>query len=418
MKYIFAKVFVILVTFFLFTSCSSLYNQNTLLKNGEEVTLHDLDITRFAEAYELLQEEYYGYEWINKEEIVDGMIAGMLEKVGDRHSEYLTLDEKKDFLDVLNGDFEWIGAVINKNDFGVEVERVLKGSPAKESGILPGDIIIQAGDIELKDLSLYEAVDKIKGSAGSQVLLSILREGNFWVIEKVVTRAHIDIPSVESEYLENKNLGYISVNMFGEDTSWEFIQELSVLEKQKISGLIIDLRDNGGGYLNEAVSLLGKLLWDNKIAVTTKGRKLLSHKNYFTFSDGDIFQKPLVVIINENSASASEIVAGALQDYEKAIIVGKKSYGKGSVQNPFDLSDTSMFKITTAHWYTPNGKSIEGEGITPDIDIEILEEDFTENENGGFDFYDRQMEEAKNILEKFIEKKSLGDTIEEVKNSL
>lgn len=368
----------------------------------------DLDISYFWEVYNFIKENYYSFDWIKKEVLVNGMIKGMVESLGDKHSEFMTKKEKQQFEEVLSWDFEWIGAVVEKNELGVIVDRVLSWSPAKESGILSWDIIVKADGKELKELDLYDAIGFIKWVAGSKVKLTIIRQWENDFIEKEVIRDKIKIPSVDSQYLEKEKMGYIIINIFWDNTYTDFKKALEELEAKNIEWLVIDLRDNGGGYLQSAVEILSLFIKDKELLVTTKYRDSFLNKNYYSINDGKIFDKKIVVLVNGNSASASEITAWALKDYGKAIIVGEKTYWKWSVQEPFDISNGGLLKITIAKWYTPKWISIEESWITPDIEIKFQKEDYEKR-------HDRQLEEAKKILKSFEEKKLFQITIDEYK---
>ncbi|MDD2487579.1 MAG: S41 family peptidase [Candidatus Gracilibacteria bacterium] len=357
----------------------------------------DIDLTLFNESYRIIAENYYSFSNISSKDLVLGMIKGIVGALNDKHSEYFNIDETKQFNEVLNGDFEGIGAVIQKNDFGVFIDRIIAGSPAKEAGLLSGDIIIKANGIDLKDINLTDAVNKIKGKAGTKVSLEIIRPGEKEILKLDVIRRKITIPSVDSKILDN-NTGYIMLSIFGEKTGDEFKKTLDDLYSKNISGLIIDLRDNGGGYLETSVSILSNFIDKDKVLVTTKEKNPLNNRSYFSIGNNNK-KIPIVVLINENSASASEITAGALKDYNLGVIVGMKSYGKGSVQEPFTLSDGSELKITIAKWFTPLDHGIDGIGINPDIEVKFKQEDIKNN-------FDRQLDEAKKALQKYIE---LGD---------
>jgi len=289
------------------------------------------------------------------------------------------------------------------------VERIIAGSPAKEAGLLSGDIITKANNEELKDLSLTEAVSKIRGKANTTVTLEVVRAGQKEIITKVVTRKKIDIPSVDGKVIEGTNIGYIALSIFGEKTADDFNKTLMDLESKKVTGLVIDLRDNGGGYLETAVAILSNFVEKDKVLVVTKEKNPFLNRSYFSYGNT---QKPLpiVLLINENSASASEITAGALKDYNLAILVGQKSYGKGSVQQPFNLSDGSEMKVTVAKWYTPKDYGIDKVGINPDIEVKFEKEDYEKK-------YDRQLEEAKKVLLDFVKTGDRQKTIDEyIKN--
>ncbi|MDD3145237.1 MAG: S41 family peptidase [Candidatus Gracilibacteria bacterium] len=366
---------------------------------------NDLNLTKYWAIYDIIKKEYFDENTINNDKLLESSITGLVNGLGDKHSTYFNKDENKSFNETLSGDFEGIGAVVEVNPLGVAIDRIIKGSPAKKFDLRSGDIIISANDISLQGMNLVEAVNNIKGPAGTIVKLDILREGEESLVKKEVVREKIKIPSVDFEKFDN-NTGYISINMFGEETSRDFKNALN--ELKDTSGIIIDLRDNGGGYLISAVEILSNLIENGNIVVVTKYKDENIDEVYNSINDGNIYEGKIVVLINENSASASEITAGALRDYNKAIIVGKKSYGKGSVQKPFELNDGSMLKLTVAKWFTPKGVNIDSDGIIPDVEVNFTEEDYK-------NLYDRQKEEAKKILDTFIETKAFNLTIDNYK---
>ncbi|MCD5385255.1 S41 family peptidase [Candidatus Gracilibacteria bacterium] len=406
----FALFFIIFLTSFTLGFIFSLYiNKNidySLLKNNNgvvNVVKKDLDLSKFWEVYSLIKLDYFESDGLNKNDLIDSSIKGLVDGLGDKHSEFFNKKETEQFNNVLSGDFEGIGAVVKKDTLGVKIERLIKGSPAKKSGLKSGDLIIKSNGESLEGLSLFDAVEKIKGPAGTKVLLEILRVGEKNILEIEVIRDKIKIPSVETKKLENNDIGYISINMFGEETSKEFKNALEQNFNKK--GLIIDLRYNGGGILNSSIQILSNFIEKNKLLVTTKYKNPLFNRPYFSINTGKIYTGKIVILINENSASASEIISGALKDYKKAILVGVKSYGKGSVQKPFILDDGSMLKLTVAKWFTPNNINIDYEGINPDIEVHFKKEDYTpeEGKEKEFKFYDRQLEVAKKVLKSFID---------------
>jgi len=400
----FFLIILLFLTSFLFWVFSTLYvaksDDNILSKTrwNSIFSLQNqwsLDFSSLNDTYNILKENYYDVDEIEKQVLIEWMKKWLVEALGDRHSEFMTPEEKERFEGVLSWDFEWIWAVVEKVPIGVEIERIIKWSPAKKSWVRAWDIVLEANDVKLEELSLYDAVDKIKWPAWSSVVLKILRAWESEVLEIVVVREKIKIPSVEQEYFEEENMSYIAINLFWEETAREFKKELESIPSTS-KGLIIDLRDNGGWYLQSSVEILSEFIESKKPLVETKYRQSQFNTTYYSNNNGNIFDKKIVVLINENSASASEITAGTLRKYNKAIVVWKKSYGKWSVQQPFDLSDGSLIKLTIAKWYIPWWETIDKLGIEPDIEIDFLDEDF-ENE------YDRQKEEAKKILQKFID---------------
>jgi carboxyl-terminal processing protease len=380
-------------------------------KTSEKVSIFSgekMDMKDFWEVYEIIEKDYFTQDAIQKEDLLAWAISWMVNALWDRHSEFMNPEITQKFNEVLEGDFEWIGAVVEKVPLWVKIERILKGSPAKKYDVRWWDIIIKANDINLDELDIYDAVDVIKWPAGSQVSLTILRSGEDEILEISVTRERIHIPSVEQEYFKDGNIAYIAINMFGDSTAQEFIIALDEVKKSGVDGLIIDVRDNGGWYLQSAVQILSEFIPEKEILVKTRYKNSFFDENYLSVNDGNIYDKNIIVLINENSASASEITAWALREYDKAILIGQKTYWKGSVQQPFDMADWSLLKLTVAKWFTPDGKNIDDEGIMPDIEIEFLEEDYESQ-------YDRQLEEAKEILKIFIEKDTIWLTIEEYK---
>lgn len=371
----------------------------------------NLDLKRFWEVYNKIEKESYWFSEIDKENLLDGAIKWLVEWLDDKHSLYMNSDEKTQFEWMLSWDFEWIWAIVDKHALGVEIDRVIKWSPALKYWLKAKDIIIKANSIDLQDMDLYEAIGYIKWPAGSEVDLEILREWEWKILEITVIRDKITIPSVNHELLEN-NIGYIALNMFWDDTVSEFQKALWKLSNT--DGLIIDLRDNWGWYLYAATEILSELLEHDLLLVTTKYSTIFSpNEVYKSINYWEPYNKKIIVLINENSASASEIVAWALHDYNKAILVWKKSYGKWSVQQPFNVSNDSLLKITIAKWFTPNDRNIDKEGIIPDILVEFEKEDYIPEKwkESEFIFYDRQLETAKSVLSQFIISDSFEETI-------
>jgi len=406
------QLFVIFLTSFMLWIIFSFYignnSNNELLKIDNWLlktnfsNKSDLDLTKFYNVYNLIKFNGYDSEWISKNELVDSAIKWLVEWLWDKHSEFFNKKETKQFNDVLAWDFEWIWAVVEKNILWVKIERLIKWSPAKKSWLKSWDIIISANWEKLEWLWLYESVEKIKGPAWTKVLLEVIRVWEKNILEIEVIRDKIKIPSVNTEVYNNWKIVYISINMFWEDTAKEF--KKSLYKNKKAEWLIIDLRDNWGWYLQSAVSILSDLIENDKTLVKTKYKDKFSNISYPSINNWDEYKWKIVVLINENSASASEITAWALKDYKKAILVWKKSYWKWSVQKPFDLSDGSMLKLTVAKWFTPHDNNIDWEWIMPDIEVDFKKEDYTPEEWKEEEFvpYDRQLEVAKEVLNTFI----------------
>jgi len=389
---------------------SDLLKSKTYVVTGESTYEEsDLDLTRVLEAYYFLEREYFDTSVIKKNDLVESAIKWMVDWLWDKHSEYMTKKETKNFNEALSWDFEWIGAVVEKVELWVAIERILKGSPAKKFGLLKWDILIEANGVELEGLDLYEAVDNIKWPAWTKVVLKFLRAWEIEPLEKEVIRWKIKIPSIDSKVLEDTNIWYIAINMFWWDTEFEFKKALD--ELKDTDGLVIDLRDNGWGYLQSAVVILSNFIKNGKNLVFTKYKNIFDNNVYKSVNEWDTYDWKIVVLINGNSASASEITAWALRDYNKAILVWEKSYWKWSVQQPFDLNNGGTLKLTIARWFTPKNKNIDKEWIEPDIEVKFEKEDY-END------YDRQLEEAKKILNNFIKYGSLKLSIDKYNSTM
>ncbi|MBP9779749.1 S41 family peptidase, partial [Candidatus Gracilibacteria bacterium] len=253
-----------------------------------------------------------------------------------------------------------------------------------------------------------EAVNKIRGPKGTTVILSIVTVKDEQKKEVTITRDTVVVPSVESRVLTGGQIGYIGISVFGETTAVDIESALNKLTQSGVQAIVVDARSNGGGYLESAVDILSLFLGKNKIAVITKGNNPKDNQKFYTKNLAFSLPKiPVVMLVNSMSASATEILAGALQDYDRAIIIGETSYGKGSVQTPFLLSDGSLVKVTTAKWYTPKERGIDEKGIIPDIEIHFRDEDFKSA-------YDRQLEGAISVITLMLNsKKSFAEWKEE-----
>ncbi len=365
----------------------------------------NISLDKYWSVYDIIKKEYYDADTLDNNKLLESSIYWLLQWLWDKHSNYLNAEENKGFMDSLSWDFEWIWAIVEEHPIWVVIDRIIKGSPSKKYDLRSWDIIVSANWISLEWLTLYDAVSNIKWPAWTSVTLEILRWNNLEKIKKEVIREKIKIPSVDFEKTD-ENIWYISINMFWEETALEFSRAIMDLKDTK--WIILDLRDNWWGYLISAVEVLSEFIENWKPLVITKYKDNKYNEIYKSINTGGTYSWKLVILINENSASASEITAGALKEYQKAIVVWKKSYGKGSVQEPFDLGDWSMVKLTVAKWFTPMGINIDKDWIFPDIEISFLEEDYKNS-------YDRQKEEAKKILNSFIQTKALNLTIDKYK---
>lgn len=329
----------------------------------------NLDFSSVEDVYDLLKQKYDGT--LDARKLEQGLKKGLVNAADDPYTVYLSPDDAKEFSADLNGTFTGIGAELGKRDGKLVVIAPLSGSPAEKAGLQAGDQIVTVDDKDVSNLSIDEAVGKIRGDVGTEVVLGVIRDGN--AVKVPIVRAEINVPSVESKVLAG-NVGYIKISRFGDDTTELAKQAAADFKAKQVKGIIVDVRNNGGGLLSSAVDVAG--LWlNNKVVVQEKtGGKVTS-----TLRTGDnppLDGIPTVVLINGGSASASEILAGALHDQKAATLLGEKTYGKGSVQELIDLPDGGKLKVTVARWFTPNGKNIDKEGIKPDEVIKLTDDDY------------------------------------------
>jgi carboxyl-terminal processing protease len=314
----------------------------------------------------------------SKDELLKAAIGGILSVLDDKYTEYFTAEEYKKIMESYSGTMSGIGVVFTLDDEGqVVVVRILEDTPASRAGIMEGDIITEVDGIKIKDMDLDKVLAMIRGKEGTEVNIKIYRPEEYDIIEVTVTRAIFDVPNLVSEILE-EDVGYIWYYAFQDGGAQQLDREIQKLIDGGAKGLILDLRNNPGGVLDDAVEVCDLFL-DEGIIVTIRERmedKEIIGK--YSAREGKYTEISLVVLINEFSASASEVVAGALRDNKRAILVGERSYGKGVVQVIYELSDGSGIKFTTAKYFLPSGLSIDGVGINPDVLVK-LEPDATED---------------------------------------
>ncbi|GAB4469522.1 MAG: S41 family peptidase [Anaerolineae bacterium] len=327
----------------------------------------DEEFEVFWEVWDTVESRFY-YDLPDEQTRVYGAINGLIESLGDEHSGFVD-PESADFMrERLSGTFEGIGAVVETApEGGVYILRVLDNSPADKAGLLAGDIIIEADGVDLTEKTLDEGVQLIRGPAGTPVNLTVLRQGESELLSITVLRGRIEFPTVEYEMLEG-DIGYVALFDFYSLATDRTRDALRTLTRQGAKAIIFDLRGNGGGYLNQAIDV-ADLFLDRGIVLIQ--RDVDGNYIEYTSRSGDLAEDiPLVVLVDQNSASASEIVAGAIRDRERGTLIGVTTFGKGSVQTLYDLSDGSILRLTTANWYTPNDLSISEAGIEPDIVVE------------------------------------------------
>lgn len=326
----------------------------------------------FWEAWNIVHSEFVDQP-LDDVTLMRGAIRGMMEAVGDKQTFYMDPVVYETETSALSGEYEGIGAFVDTTGDYLSIISPIEGSPAEAAGLKPGDLIIAIDGVDMTGTPPEEARQKVIGPAGTTVTLSVAREGQEEPLEFIITRAKITIPSVTGKMLEN-DIAYIDINQFGDKTTSELNTVLGELLPQNPKGIIIDLRNNGGGYLQTSIEVASEFIDKGVILYERYGDG--SRDTYNALGNGRATDLPIVVLVNEGSASASEILAGALQDYERAQLVGVITYGKGSVQQWIPLSDENgAARVTIARWLTPDERLIDGVGLTPDFTVELTEDD-------------------------------------------
>jgi len=321
----------------------------------------------FAEAYSRIKQNYV--ESVDDKELIEHAIRGMLEGL-DPHSDFLMGDDYLDLKESTHGEFGGLGIEVGTENGFIKVIAPMDDTPAQKAGVKAGDLIIRLDEKPVKGMSLSKAVKLMRGKPGTELMLTILRKGEEQPLQIKVVRDIIHVVSVKSRLLEEK-FGYIRISNFQIATARNLLEKVEKLQQQaegSLKGLILDLRNNPGGVLTAAVAVSDAFL-DHGLIVYTEGRTADSKITYSATANDILDGAPIVVLVNEGSASASEIVAGALQDHGRAVIIGQQTFGKGSVQTVVPVMEDAAIKLTTARYYTPHGRSIQAEGIKPDIEL-------------------------------------------------
>ncbi|MFW5451707.1 MAG: S41 family peptidase [Methylophagaceae bacterium] len=338
------------------------------------------ELRAFSEIFGRIKNNYV--EEVDDKELLQNAIRGMLAGL-DPHSTYLDLDDFQDLREGTSGEFGGLGIEVTMEDGFVKVVSPIDDTPAARGGVLAGDLIIRLDETPVKGMALSDAVDIMRGKPDSKILLTIIREGEDKPLKIELTRAIIKVKSVKKRMLD-PGYGYVRISTFASRTGASLQEAISALKEENegdLKGLVLDLRNNPGGLLNAAVEVSDAFITKGLI-VYTDGR-VEDAKQKFNAKPNDVLKgAPLIVLVNGGSASASEIVAGALQDHQRAVILGTKTFGKGSVQTVMPLTNDTAVKMTTARYYTPSGRSIQAEGIVPDIEIEGIK--VTSSEKSAF----------------------------------
>ena len=400
----FAIIFLIVGSFYLGFNRGEKYSSNGQAVNPT-VPLNDailenkipsdkaVDFSLFWKVWDLVKEKHVDKDKLDAQAMVYGAINGMLHATGDPYSTFFSPKDTQSFSQEIGGSFEGIGAELGVKDDVLTIIAPLDGSPAQKAGLLAGDKIIKIDGKISTDLTVDQAVDMIRGKKGTIVVLNILHSGDQQTKDVSITRDEIQVKSVKLEFKDG-NIAYVKISQFSENTSQEFNGAIEQVVAKKSKGVIIDVRNNPGGLLDKCVEMASKMIPKGKVVVTEEDS--VGNKQPLNTTGGDRLSSiPTVMLINEGSASASEILAGALKDDQGVTLIGKKSFGKGSVQELMDLPGGSSVKITVAKWLTPNGDYIMDKGITPDVEADMTEDDINNNR-------DPQLDKAMEIINQRI----------------
>jgi carboxyl-terminal processing protease len=331
----------------------------------------------------------YYYEDIEAEQLYEEAIRGLVDSVGDPYTTYFTQTEYASFMETMEGSYDGIGVVVSYGETENEVVVVapFKGSPGEKAGIKPNDQIIAVDTVDINGMALDKIVELIKGPKGTEVVLTIIREEE--TLDIPIIREEIEVPTVEYSMME-EDIGYVAVSSFDLVTEEQFNNAIEELNNQGQKGMIIDLRFNPGGYLHIAYNMIDELLKEDLLVVYTVDKQ--GRRSELVTKTKEAFDKPLVILVNGSSASASEIMSGAIKDHGLGTIVGETTFGKGLVQQTIDLDDSSAIKVTVSRYYTPDGDFIQDVGVEPDI---YIEEDYEDD-------VDNQLEKALEVIREQI----------------
>jgi carboxyl-terminal processing protease len=361
---------VILIIFF-----NILINNSHLYSKNLDELYEKIDL--FSEVLETIKQEYV--DEVKQTEVIDSAINGALQSL-DPYSAYMSPKSFKGMQTDTKGEFGGLGIEIGMESGVIKVITPIDDTPASNAGIKSGDYIVRINEEQVQGKSLTEAVELMRGPVGSEILLTVRRKNNKKALEFKIVRAVIEVKSVEAKIIgTKKKIGYLRLKSFNQNSDEQLFKKINNFEKnKKLNGYILDLRNNPGGLLTQAISITDFFLDDGEI-VSTKGRKISETRRFFSKKGDGIKGKPLIVVINNGSASASEIVSGALKDHKRAIILGESSYGKGSVQSIIPLKNGGGIRLTISKYYLPSGKSISEVGVVPDIFVEETGDNFKIN---------------------------------------
>ena len=415
-RYILGLLIAVLIGYYLGTTkiafqYANYHPQLNITSKEPPSGLTNLDLTNFWAVLDKVQTMYYDKKAISSQKLLDGAISGMVGSLGDPYTMYLPPIQNDDFKTNLAGKFEGIGAELGMKDKNIIVVAPLDGSPAQKAGVKAGDIILKVDTVSTSGWTLGQTVEKIRGDKGTKVTLSLLSKGAATPKDVTITRDQITVKSVigwvkklsEIENIdkkaivghENDKVGYIRLSQFGDNTNEEWVEVANMIatEKQKggMKGIVLDVRNNPGGYLTDAVYIASEFIKSGAVVLQDDGTG--NQKSLDVSRAGNLTDVPVIVLINKGSASASEILSGALRDHNRAKLLGENSFGKGTVQQAIELGEGTGLHVTVAKWLTPNGTWVgngkDGTGLKPDIVVSLDEKDLT---------HDTQLEKAVQTL--------------------
>lgn len=348
---------------------------------GNEEKPAEIDFSLFWQVWNVVGEKFNGN--LDAQKMIYGAISGMVESLGDPYTVFMKPNEAEEFAKEMEGKFEGIGAEIDIRNNHLIIVTPLADSPAEKAGLKAQDIILKIDDYETAGINLIEAVNRIRGEKGTTVTLQIIREGADEPFTVPIVRDEITVKSVNWE-IKDSNVALIEISRFGDDTETEFDKAVADVLLKSPQGIILDLRSNPGGYLETAVNIASEFIPAKEVVAMEEFAGGKQNK-FFSQGTDRLAGLPTIVLVNEGSASASEILAGALQDYGIARLVGKKTFGKGSVQELEEFADGSEIRVTIAKWLTPKGRYIHEQGITPDVEVDLTREDIDQDRDPQLD---------------------------------
>jgi len=351
-----------------------------------------VDFSLFWEAWATVQEKFAKRNGVNYQAMVHGAISGMVESLGDVYTVFMDPEEAKKFQEDISGFFEGVGMEIGIRQDQLQVIAPLEGTPAKQAGLRPGDKILKIDDVSTEGMSVEKAVSLIRGKRGTKVTLTIAREGWEESRDFEIQRAVISVPSLEWKMIDG-TVAHVKIFQFSEKAGRDFTAAASQMRSQGAQRIILDVRSNPGGFLQIAEDITGWFVKPGEVVVIEDFGAEKEQQKHVAEGNGLFSETPTVVLMNEGSASASEILAGALRDIRGTQLIGKKSFGKGSVQELVELRDNSFLKVTVANWLTPKGSFITDKGLEPTVEVDLTDEDF-ENEK------DPQLDKALEVVKK------------------